>query len=143
MAEVPFDSERKRMTTVHRVNGKTGEQESADSEHLRLPVSPSPFVAFIKGAPDLLLEEAVSRVMTGEGKPPLDGTWREAILAANNVAEALRVLGIAYRPLDAPPGNPDAEALEQELTFVGLMGMINRNHAGGEVSSKSGQWSRL
>ena len=56
--------------------------------------------------------------------------------------EALRVLGIAYRPLDALPGNPDAEALEQELTFVGLMGMIDPARPEVEVSSKSGQRSR-
>ncbi len=110
VAEVPFESERKRMTTVHQADGG----------------AESPFVVFVKGAPDMLLEQC-TRVMTSDGEQSLDAASRQTILAANEAMsrEALRVLGVAYRPLDTCPSSPDAEALERELTFVGLMGMID------------------
>jgi len=124
LAEVPFESERKRMTTVHRTDGQSGNEKSP----LPLPptVSSPPYIAFVKGAPDLLLEQC-THMMTSNGIRPLDETWRDRCMAANEKMsrQALRVLGLAYRPLEAPPANPNAETLERELTFVGLMGMID------------------
>ncbi|MGD1992821.1 MAG: cation-translocating P-type ATPase [Anaerolineae bacterium] len=115
VAEVPFESERKRMTTVHRVT------DAANASH-----DPYPFVAYVKGAPDLLLSRC-SRILTPEGVQSLDETWREAALTANEdmCREALRILGVAYRPLDELPPHPSADTLEQDLIFVGMMGMID------------------
>ncbi len=118
VAESPFDSERKRMSTVHQIP----KPNTAGSGQ----ILDSPYVAFVKGAPDVLLERCNQVVANGEARS-LDGTWRQDILAANEAMsrQALRVLGIAYRPLETPPANPNAETLERDLTFIGLMGMID------------------
>jgi Ca2+-transporting ATPase len=104
--EIPFDSDRKRMSTIHTAGG--------------------PPFAFVKGAPDVVLElcthirEDGKTITLGEAK-------RAEVLEQNRdlASHALRVLGVAYRPLDAVPASPVAEALEKELTFVGLLGMID------------------
>ena len=106
ICEVPFDSERKRMTTVHRAGADV--------------------IAHVKGAPDVILE-LCDRILTPEGVRPITQQDREAILAANDsmASDALRVLGVAYRPLAVEPVQAKAEELERELIFVGLMGMID------------------
>jgi Ca2+-transporting ATPase len=126
VAEIPFESERKLMTTVHQIDGGAHGLDDVGYSPPDPVTFSSPVVAFVKGAPDLLLEQC-TQVMTSEGERRLETEWRQAILTANETMsqEALRVLGVAYRPLDAPPGNPDAKALEQDLTFIGLMGMID------------------
>jgi Ca2+-transporting ATPase len=104
--EIPFDSERKRMTTIHRRDG-------------------APF-AFVKGAPDVVLDlcthirENGLAVALGEEK-------RREVLDQNRdlASNALRVLAVACRPLDAVPHSPTPETVEKELTFVGLLGMID------------------
>jgi P-type Ca2+ transporter type 2C len=98
--EIPFTSETKRMTTLHKMDGKV--------------------VAFSKGAPEILLESC-TRQLTGHGEVPLDSAGRERILeAARQMAgEALRVLAVAYRP------DVHIEIAEQEMTFLGLLGMID------------------
>jgi len=113
VAEIPFDSDRKRMTTVHQTKG---------SFRFELP----PTVAFCKGAPDVMLELCTS--VTENGKPvPLTSEKKAEILAANQAMarQALRVLGLAYRGLDSVPAQPTPEAVEKGLTFVGLLGMID------------------
>jgi len=103
--EVPFTSERKRMTTIHKCDGR-----------LR---------AMVKGAPEGVL--ALSDRLLDHGTVrPLDEHDRERILAVNRgLAEnALRVLGMAYRDLDELPAEVD-ESIEQGLIFVGLQGMID------------------
>jgi Ca2+-transporting ATPase len=107
VAEIPFESERKRMTTVH-----TGPDGSV--------------LAFVKGAPDLLVDRC--RAWEGAGRvEPLTPEARARILDANDrmAGEALRVLGIAFRRLDAVPSAASPETLEAELTFLGLVGMID------------------
>jgi P-type Ca2+ transporter type 2C len=98
--EIPFASETKRMTTLH----EHGEG----------------MVAYAKGAPEVILESCVAR-RTAEGEVPLDEAHRRAILeAARKMAsEALRVLAVAGRS-DATPENA-----EREMTFLGLVGMID------------------
>ncbi len=120
VAEIPFESERKRMTTIHQVNGRIAAERTSES-----PLSTS-FVSFVKGAPDLLLERC-THVVTAAGVQPLDRAWQEEITTANETMsqQALRVLGVAYKPLEALPPHPEADALERELIFVGLMGMID------------------
>ncbi|HEY5932968.1 MAG TPA: HAD-IC family P-type ATPase, partial [Nitrospira sp.] len=105
LGEVPFDSERKKMTVVCR--------------------TPSGLKAFVKGAPDVLLRNCTSW-MTSQGVvQPLTEETRAHILAANQhfASEALRVLGMAIRRLDSPPHLYTSVSLEHDLTFVGLFGM--------------------
>ena len=99
IGEVPFSSERKRMTTIHCT--EQGEQ------------------AFSKGAPEVILESC-SRIFRGGEELPLTPQARQEVLArAHEMAgEALRVLGLAYRDL----GRGEAE---KEMVFLGLVGMID------------------
>lgn len=111
VGEVPFSSERKLMSTVH-----------ADAEREDL------LRAFTKGAPDVLLARC-SHELVGDEARPLTPARRAEILSANEAlaGEALRTLGIAFRSL---PGDALAEGgfdhrLEQDLVFLGLIGMID------------------
>jgi Ca2+-transporting ATPase len=112
VGEVPFSSERKLMSTVH--------TDLEQSDRL---------LVFTKGAPDILLRRCQA-VWVGEGPRPLTDERRTRIRDINEqlASEALRTLGIAYRalPRDALQ-NPDAvnDQLEQELVFLGLVGMID------------------
>ena len=101
--EIPFDSERKLMSTV---NG-CGE-----------------LMLLVKGAPDELIARC-SRVLTGGEIIPLDEAGRQRLLSANEsyASQALRVLAAAYKPLNTVPLSN--EGLETDLIFVGLAGMID------------------
>jgi len=94
VAEIPFDSDRKLMTTVNRIDGK--------------------IIAITKGAFDML----ALRCKAGN----LDAAKR---VNDEMSSQALRVLAVAYRELDAVPQNPTSEELEKDLTFIGLVGMID------------------
>jgi Ca2+-transporting ATPase len=134
--EVPFDSERKRMTTVHRINGQSQSRAKEwpvipgrrliDSDEEPVDSGSPPFVAFVKGAPDLLLEACDDILQAGQVQP-LTEEDRLEILAANQymARRALRVLAVAYRPLTELPESPSPENVEQELIFLGLLGMID------------------
>ncbi|MCB8943652.1 MAG: cation-translocating P-type ATPase [Ardenticatenaceae bacterium] len=115
VAEVPFTSERKRMTTVHEVSL---EQDDSDA-----PWRGSPFVAFSKGAVDSLLE-VIDAVWTGEAIVPLDEAMKERILAANGrlAQQGQRVLGVAFRAMETADANEETEAHE---IFIGMIGMID------------------
>lgn len=113
--EIPFDSSRKRMSTIHMVRSPLPAYfESLGS---------TPFIMCTKGSADGLLKICDSVWESGEPKP-LDERWKERILDANtHLAETgIRVLGIAFRLLEKEKS--DAE-MEQGLTFVGLAGMID------------------
>jgi len=117
--EIPFDSDRKRMTTIHQV--KTGNGQGKN-----VAFDTPPVIAFIKGAPDLVLNICDS--ITENGKPvALTDEIRKEVLAENQglAQQALRVLGGAYRPMDNLPDKCDPESVEKGLIFVGLMGMID------------------
>ncbi len=118
VSEIPFDSERKRMATIHKWD--------ADAPDNPFPVNGHDYLALVKGAPDILLERC-SHVQTVEGVKPLTDATREAILETNAdmASQALRVLGVAYRPLDTVPDEPTPEEVERNLIFVGLQGMID------------------
>jgi Ca2+-transporting ATPase len=121
LAEVPFDSERKRMSTIHRVPEDAGEgalQPWADGL--------GPNVAYIKGAPDIVLG-LCTRVLEDGHEWPLDESRRQRILEINGAlaSNALRVLGMAYRSLSEIPENPTPEAVERDLVFMGLVGMMD------------------
>ena len=101
--EVPFDSERKLMTTVHKVNDK--------------------YIVFTKGGIDELLSICTSYIENGEHRKELE-KYKIRINEINEAMakDALRVLGFAYKELDYKP-NP--HELESDLVFVGMYGMID------------------
>jgi len=106
--EVPFTSERKRMTTVHMTpEGK--------------------LVAYVKGAPEVILERSTHVLKNGRAEK-LGPRGGKAILETNEkmASDALRVLGVAYKKL--PSNNQasiDEDSVEKELVFIGLTGMID------------------
>jgi len=109
VGELPFSSERKRMTTLH--------------------LSPNGgMVAFSKGAPEVVLERCAYVIEGGEVKG-LTEEKRGEILGVNEAmaSDALRVLAVAYKEI--PPGSPnpglDEGSLERDLVFLGLVGMID------------------
>ena len=116
--EIPFDSDRKRMTTIHRRDGSPAEAAA----NFAYPQ----FVAFVKGAPDVILDLCGHIQQTGQAVA-LTLEKRKEVLDRNRdmASNALRVLGVAYRPLAQVPDSPRAEEIEKDLTFVGLLGMID------------------
>ena len=155
ISELPFDSERKRMTTVHSVDrgsGRPGPDKSGDKSASGLVLSPwlsvqlsTPFVAFTKGSVDGLIDIA-SSVWATDHVEPLDAAWRERIVAANEqlASQGMRVLGMAFKPVDQEPDDSldfwtgasktlptpapagvTQDKLERDLIFIGLVGMID------------------
>ena len=133
VGEVPFDSVRKCMTTIHDVQDEGSKVQAAAASataaplpHTRYPIPQfsSPYAAFLKGAPDIILD-LCTHVQDDQGVHPLSAEDRQRILAANEsmADHALRVLGMAYRPLDSIPD--DLGTVESGLTFLGLTGMID------------------
>lgn len=121
--EVPFDSMRKRMVTVHAVRAPRPD----DASPFGAAVAPDLHVVTVKGAPDEVLRLCRYYQDRYDQPQPLDDATRQRILAANDAMtrEALRVLGVAYRVIPALPEQTDPEALERDLVFVGLIGMID------------------
>ncbi len=107
--EHPFDSDRKRMTVIHRFR---------DEEGL------AALVASVKGAPEVVVERC-AYILGRDGVRPLSEEDRRAIQSASEkMAErALRVLGVAWRPLE--DASMDREEVENELIFVGLVGIMD------------------
>ena len=103
--EIPFDSERKCMTTIHKVNEEN--------------------IAYIKGAPDVILNNCKYISINGQVKD-ITGEDRKKILDVNHkmASKALRVLGFAYKSL-AEKYTPKSEIVEKNLIFIGLQAMID------------------
>lgn len=103
LQEIPFDSDRKLMSTFHTIDGKT--------------------IMYIKGAPDELLRRCVSIELNGTVQS-LSEEKRKEILATNQqfAESALRVIGAAYREMDKVDTSFESE---NDLTFIGLVGMID------------------
>jgi Ca2+-transporting ATPase len=110
VSELAFDSERKLMTTFHRMD-KGGDKDAPR------------FISFTKGAIDVLLDRSTA-VLTSEGAKPLDA---EGIVRINDrmAADGLRVLGIAMKQWDALPESPSHDSAESGLTLLGLVGMMD------------------
>jgi Ca2+-transporting ATPase len=123
--EVPFDSERKRMITIHNVS----EPDPNDLSPFRNKQMQDWDVVAMKGAPDLVLDLCSHYQTMDDHTRPLDEETRKRILAANDAMtrDALRVLGFAYRVEEDVPSKQElkAEELEKDLVFVGLVGMID------------------
>jgi Ca2+-transporting ATPase len=121
--EIPFDSTRKRMVTVHSVE----DPQDADISPLTGDEKREWHIIAVKGAPDVVLN-LCSHIQTMEnGDLKLTEERRQEVLAANDAmtGSALRVLGVAYRMLPVLPDEINSEELEKDLTFVGLIGMID------------------
>jgi len=120
--EVPFDSERKRMITVHKIRESAPDDFSPFYHH-----ETSMYVVAIKGAPDMVLDLCTHYQRMDDTPAPLTEEQRMRILAANDqmTQEALRVLGVAYRVSPTHPIMEDLEKLEEGMVFVGLVGMID------------------
>ncbi len=116
VGEAPFTSERKLMTTIHRL--PPASPSTIVNPYLRrlLSAEGAPYVAITKGAPDQLLR-ICTHVWADEGFEPLDEGWRRRIEDANArlAADGLRVLGVALRPLSEAPQPGKAEAIERDL----------------------------
>ena len=106
VGEAPFDSMRKMMSTVHSENGK--------------------FMQYTKGAPDEILKRCTT-MLTANGVVPMTDELREEIRKTNKgmADKALRVLAGAYREYTEKPASFEPSALEEEMTFIGLSGMID------------------
>lgn len=108
--ELPFDARRKRMSTIHQNTSSRDNQQ----------------IALVKGAPREVLQLCTHYQINGEAKP-LDLSTRNEILAANDAYArgALRVLAFARRDLPPRTGSYTVERVEQGLTFLGLMAMMD------------------
>ncbi|HHW40192.1 MAG TPA: cation-translocating P-type ATPase [Syntrophomonadaceae bacterium] len=104
LAEIPFDSGRKMMTTFQRIDGE--------------------IYSFTKGAPDVLLERC-SGIMRGGGISPLTGEDRAGLSEINSklASQGQRVLALAFRRWPELPQDPAPEAVEHDLTFAGFFAM--------------------
>ena len=115
LAEVPFDSERKRMTTIHR-------RDSRDLEERGGPQ----YTAYVKGAPDVMLP-LCDTILEVDAEVLLTPPRRRHI--ANVIRDlgqaGLRVLAVAYRYLDSVPDQPGADEIEQALVLIGLVAMTD------------------
>ncbi len=120
VAEVPFSSERKRMTTVHRVSG------GAAARVITAAGLGAGHVAVMKGAVDVILADAAG-VLDGCAVVPLDAELRGRIDAANDrlARSGMRVLGLAVRSLAELPARVDEATVETGMVFVGLVAMID------------------
>ncbi len=104
--EIPFDSDRKLMTTVHEADGK--------------------YIVYTKGGVDELLAKCTKYIINGEIKEDLE-IFKEEIKKVNDqmASSALRVLAMAYKELDHEPTNEEMKNMEKDLIYVGMVGMID------------------
>ncbi len=111
VAELPFDSERKLMSTIH---------QQADGRYL----------VAVKGAPDVLLGRCTQYQVFDDVKP-MNKAEEQTILDNNKdmAKQALRVLGMAYKYVDSIPTELDSAVVENDLIFAGLVGMIDPERA--------------
>lgn len=126
IGEVPFSSERKRMTTIHEIDRVGATNLAIDEVVTTIESLGGRYVAFAKGGVDRLLD--VCRGVWIDGTVhPMDDPMRERIIAQNDnlASEGLRVLGVAFRPLTEIPAVINDTTIEQDLIFTGMVGMID------------------
>jgi Ca2+-transporting ATPase len=121
--EIPFDSSRKRMVTVHNVEIPAAEDSSPIYDEALKEWD----AVIVKGAPDVVLRLCTQYQTMADQVAPMSDEMRKSILEANDqmTKDALRVLGLAYRLVPEAPGSEQQEALESNLVFAGLVGMID------------------
>jgi P-type Ca2+ transporter type 2C len=121
--EIPFDSIRKRMVTIHLFTDQNHSTPSFNTDHLG-----SGHLVVVKGAPDIILDQCNSILQINNQETlPLTPVNRQAILTANDemTQNALRVLALAYRIIPPLMKGNQKEDLEKDLIFLGLIGMID------------------
>ena len=111
--EIPFDSNRKMMTTIHRIGNK--------------------YRVITKGAPDVLLERCNKEIEEREAFSKLKIQKQNLKMAQR----ALRVIAVAYKDIGILPNRIDTGAIENDLTFVGLIGMIDPPRQGVKEAVKT------
>lgn len=128
VGEFPFSSERKRMSVICRVEQvETGVSPLSDVDpiisHL---VNSHGYLMFTKGSPELILARC-TQLYVGNSTIPLTQNQPDEILAENDrmASNGLRVLGFAYKPLAEIPSQGSDETSEQELVWLGLVGMLD------------------
>lgn len=104
--EIPFESDRKLMSTIHKLDNE--------------------YRVFTKGAIDVLLERC-ERILIGEKVEELTNEIKERIMKVNEemASDALRVLGLAFKDIPALPNEINSDTVEKDLVFVGMVGMID------------------
>ena len=122
--EVPFDSNRKMMTTIHKIGNK--------------------YRVITKGAPDVLLQKCTKEVLEVNELQSQYNVRVQALgisrIQSDNrqmAQKALRVIAVAYKDLDVLPSKIDSSTLENNLTFVGLIGMIDPPREGVKEAVKT------
>jgi Ca2+-transporting ATPase len=122
IAENPFDSGRKTMSTLHEVR-----DASPSVDPFKDPGQAPKYVLCVKGAPDVVLATCTHYQRLDDEAAPLTPDVHEKILATNKAfsSQALRVLAVAFRVFDSVPTEMTGEAVEHDMTFIGLIGMID------------------
>jgi Ca2+-transporting ATPase len=122
--EIPFDSDRKRMVTLHAIaHPSVQDIDPFTEEHAGKDL----YVIAVKGAPDMVLDLCNRSQVMDNNVLPLDAAARQAVLTANDAMtrDALRVLGMAYKVVTSRPDEMVPAELEKDLIFTGLVGMID------------------
>ena len=129
--EIPFDSNRKMMTTIHKIDNK--------------------YRIITKGAPDVLLQKCRAQIRNSRqtgiqlsnqvwGQSQIETTIEKGIIQKENIKmaeKALRVIAVAYKDVDFLPSKIDSNTIENDLTFVGLIGMIDPPREGVKEAVKT------
>lgn len=105
ISEIPFDSNRKMMTTIHKIGNK--------------------YRVITKGAPDVLLEKCQKQMSGSLGKEQMIEKLQIQRENEKMAGKALRVIAVGYKDLDFLPQKIDTYTIEDNLIFVGLIGMID------------------
>ncbi|HHP7243841.1 MAG TPA: cation-translocating P-type ATPase [Elainellaceae cyanobacterium] len=125
VAEVPFSSERKRMSVIVKPDNT---QHSADGavKIWETTIQSHDYLLFTKGSPELVLERCRQWAHDETASDLTEGD-RQRILKQNNqmASQGLRVLGFAYKPLSEAPSEEDAASTEHDLIWLGLVGMLD------------------
>ncbi|MFZ3079638.1 MAG: cation-translocating P-type ATPase [Bellilinea sp.] len=126
IAELPFDSDRKRMTTVHELDSKHPLAALLPLQQITQAAYEAPYLSITKGSVDGLLDISTS-VWVDDKAVPMDAVWRDRIDQANAdmAKKGMRVLGIGYRFCNEPTDPACGQPSENNLTFIGMMGMID------------------
>ncbi len=128
IGEVPFDSMRKMMTTIHRLNMDDVHVKSNNVDGINIVdrTAEGKLIQFTKGAPDEVLKNC-THMLEGGKIVPMTDAHRKSILAANKAMadKALRVLAAAQKLLSAEPTSYEPTDVECDLCFIGLTGMID------------------
>jgi Ca2+-transporting ATPase len=129
VGEFPFSSERKRMsviTQVEQVDTGVSVLPDVDPAISNLVKNNENYLMFTKGSPELILQRC-TQIFAGNSAVELTQEQRDRVLAANErmAGEGLRVLGFAYKPLLEKPAENSDEQSEQELVWLGLVGMLD------------------